>query len=66
MSSLTRLVLVSAITLGLGVSAGLLATAHQPAQAALPPVVDGQALPSLAPMIERVTPAVVNISSKTR
>ncbi|WP_386068015.1 DegQ family serine endoprotease [Tahibacter sp. UC22_41] len=65
MSSLTRLVLVSAITLGLGVSAGLLATAHQPAQAALPPVVDGQALPSLAPMIERVTPAVVNISSRT-
>jgi serine protease DegQ len=35
------------------------------AQAALPPVLDGQALPSLAPMLEKVTPAVVNIASKT-
>ena len=32
----------------------------------LPGVVDGQALPSLAPMLKRVVPAVVNISSKTR
>jgi Do/DeqQ family serine protease len=31
--------------------------------AALPVAVDGQALPSLAPMLERVTPAVVNIST---
>jgi serine protease DegQ len=37
----------------------------RPAQAALPPVVDGQPLPSLAPMLEQVTPAVVNIHSKT-
>ena len=36
------------------------------AGAALPPAMDGQALPSLAPMLERVTPAVVNINSKTR
>jgi serine protease DegQ len=36
------------------------------ASAALPPAVDGQALPSLAPMLEKVTPAVVNIASKTR
>src|SRR5689334_19290843 len=36
------------------------------ADAALPPAVDGQGLPSLAPMLERVTPAVVNINSKTR
>ncbi|TBR40603.1 MULTISPECIES: DegQ family serine endoprotease [Dyella] len=35
-------------------------------QAGLPPSVDGQPLPSLAPMIEKVTPAVVNISTKTR
>ncbi|HLZ70542.1 MAG TPA: trypsin-like peptidase domain-containing protein, partial [Dehalococcoidia bacterium] len=28
--------------------------------------VDGQPMPSLAPMLERVTPAVVNINSKTR
>ena len=34
--------------------------------AALPPVVDNQPLPSLAPMLEKVTPAVVNISTKTR
>lgn len=33
---------------------------------ALPVQVDGQPLPSLAPMLEKVTPAVVNISSKTR
>ncbi len=32
----------------------------------LPMAVDGQPLPSLAPMLERVTPAVVNINSKTR
>ena len=34
--------------------------------AALPLAVEGQPLPSLAPMLERVTPAVVNINSKTR
>jgi serine protease DegQ len=33
---------------------------------AIPNAVDGQPLPSLAPMLERVVPAVVNISSKTR
>ena len=32
--------------------------------AALPDVVEGQPLPSLAPMLERVTPAVVNISTR--
>ena len=35
-------------------------------RAALPMAVDGQALPSLAPMLERVQPAVVNINSKAR
>ena len=35
-------------------------------RAAMPPAVDGQAMPSLAPMLAKVTPAVVNISSKTR
>ena len=34
------------------------------AQASLPTAVNGQALPSLAPMLKKVTPAVVNISSK--
>jgi serine protease DegQ len=33
--------------------------------AALPTVVDGQSLPSLAPMLESVTPAVVNVNSRT-
>ncbi|MFU8877887.1 MAG: DegQ family serine endoprotease [Wenzhouxiangellaceae bacterium] len=36
------------------------------AQAALPAEVDGQPLPSLAPVLERVTPAVVNVYSATR
>ena len=36
------------------------------AQARMPPAVNGQPLPSLAPMLEKVTPAVVNISTKTR
>lgn len=36
------------------------------AQAALPTEVDGQAVPSLAPLLEEVTPAVVNIYSRTR
>ena len=35
-----------------------------PVWATLPPSVDGQPLPSLAPMLEKVTPAVVNISSR--
>lgn len=33
--------------------------------AALPPEIDGVALPSLAPMLERTQPAVVNVSSRT-
>ncbi|SEJ57557.1 Do family serine endopeptidase [Frateuria terrea] len=35
-------------------------------QAALPASVAGEPLPSLAPMLQKVTPAVVNISTKTR
>ena len=49
--------------LSLVAAAALPFAAHS---AALPPVVDGQPLPSLAPMLEKVTPAVVNISTKTR
>ncbi len=37
-----------------------------PAGASLPAEVDGQPLPSLAPILEDVTPAVVNISTRTR
>jgi serine protease DegQ len=47
-------------------ASGTLLTPAHVAIAALPPAVDGQDLPSLAPMIERVAPAVVNIASKTR
>ena len=36
------------------------------ATAKLPTVVDGQDLPSLAPMLERATPAVVNIATRGR
>ena len=35
-----------------------------PLQAGLPVAVDGQQLPSLAPMLERITPAVVNIATR--
>ena len=41
----------------------LIALAAAPAGAALPAEIDGQPLPTLAPMLERVTPAVVNIST---
>jgi Do/DeqQ family serine protease len=34
--------------------------------ATLPPAVEGQPLPTLAPMLERATPAVVNISTESR
>ena len=38
----------------------------QLAQAALPAAVDGQPLPSLAPVLKNVTPSVVNIYTQTR
>lgn len=41
-----------------------LMSATLPALAALPPEANGQPIPSLAPMIERVTPAVVNIAAQ--
>jgi Do/DeqQ family serine protease len=37
-----------------------------PAMAALPTTVEGQALPSLAPMLQRVLPAVVSVHSEQR
>ena len=40
--------------------------AASPAAAALPSAVDGQPLPSLAPVLEQVTPSVVNIYTRTR
>ncbi|HRQ65230.1 MAG TPA: Do family serine endopeptidase [Xanthomonadaceae bacterium] len=47
-------------------ASALLVTLAGTTCAALPAEVDGQALPSLAPMLERVTPAVVNVHSRTR
>lgn len=43
---------------------GLLLCLPMPSYAALPFAVDSQPLPSLAPMLEKVTPAVVNISTR--
>jgi Do/DeqQ family serine protease len=45
--------------------AALLGLGDLTAHAALPSAVDGQPLPSIAPMLERATPAVVNISTVT-
>lgn len=47
-------ILIAAWLLALGVAV----------QAALPAAVDGQPLPSLAPMLERTTPSVVNIATR--
>ena len=41
-------------------------TLPAPAQGALPVAVDGEQLPSLAPVLERVTPSVVNVYTQTR
>lgn len=46
-------------------AAASLAMAPIHTSAGLPPAVNGQPVPSLAPMLEKVTPAVVNISTKT-
>ncbi|BCT91973.1 heat-shock protein [Lysobacter helvus] len=37
-----------------------------PAMASMPPAVDGTPMPSLAPMLEHVTPAVVSVHTKQR
>lgn len=56
---LQRPFLVSTLVLAmLGASASL--------RAELPSSVEGQAVPSLAPMLKRVTPGVVNISTRTK
>ena len=46
--------------------AGALLLCSTTLEAAVPAFADGQPLPSLAPMLEQVTPAVVNISSQSR
>ena len=65
MTSISRLVFAVGAALGIGIAAGFAVSNTPTASAALPALVEGQAMPSLAPMLERVTPAVVNISSKT-
>jgi len=42
-----------------------LGSTHLASAAGLPPLIDNQPLPSLAPMLERAMPAVVNISTTT-
>jgi len=45
---------------------GMLLTLTAPVSAALPVAVEGEPLPSLAPVLERVTPSVVNVYTQTR
>ena len=53
--------LIRGLFLVLGLSAGI-----SPVMATLPVAVDGQPLPSLAPVLKEVTPSVVNVYTKTR
>ncbi len=62
---LTRRPVVISLAL-LASALALISLVPDTSHASLPPSVDGQPLPSLAPMLEKVTPAVVNISTKTR
>ena len=60
MNSQRRLLPVALLVLGLA------AAVPPPVLAALPALVEGQPLPTLAPMLERATPAVVNIATESR
>ena len=60
MNSQRRLLPVALLVLGLA------AAVPPPVLAALPALVEGQPLPTLAPMLERATPAVVNIATENR
>jgi serine protease DegQ len=60
-----RLMLALA-TLAVLLAVFLLALAPRPTQAFLPVTAEGQPVTTLAPMLERVVPAVVNVNSKTR
>lgn len=69
LSCLTMLTQRISLSLLICVSSGAVATGVPWSNAwsgSLPLVVDGQQLPSLAPMLEAVTPAVVNISTVGR
>jgi serine protease Do/serine protease DegQ len=56
-----NLVVLAVAALGLGVL-----FFQRDSHSALPAMVEGQPIPSLAPMLERVTPGVVNISTTSR
>ncbi|MCB1919832.1 MAG: DegQ family serine endoprotease [Candidatus Competibacteraceae bacterium] len=58
----TQRSLLSAIVLALS----LIIVFPAPVLAALPATLDGQPLPTLAPMLERATPAVVNIATESQ
>ena len=60
--TLQRFLWLPAFLLALSLSVAL----PPAASAALPAAVDGQSLPTLAPMLERATPAVVNIATENR
>ena len=61
------LLMANGLAACLGIMALLMALLYPgPARAALPGAVGGQELPSLAPMLEEVTPAVVNIATEGR
>ncbi len=57
-----RRVLFPAVILAISLSIAL----PSPVEAGLPALMDNQTLPSLAPMLERATPAVVNIATESR
>lgn len=57
MKKLMKKSLLTALVLGMGVLSAPMAV-----KASLPTAVDGQAMPSLAPMLEKVRPAVVSIA----
>jgi len=61
-SAATRILVRSTLRLAASLALG----AATSVLAAFPPTVDGQPLPTLAPMLAQVTPAVVNISVLTR
>ena len=61
--AVVRRTLFSLPLIATGAIAALAISSHA---GTIPSAVDGQPLPSLAPMLEKVTQAVVNINSKTR
>ncbi len=58
----TQRPLLSTVLLALSLTVAL----PSPVRAALPAALDGQPLPTLAPMLEQATPAVVNIATESR